>query len=178
MQIKKESAPSQLVKVEASLAKIGHMEQRLERVGTMTLSSSQKCVADVKRNTFGPLLQEQVEDKGCGCVENIITGYGDGRQILRDNSAHPNGSQALMGMACWSSGVPQASRHITAVCVCDGGESGLTQCTPKATAVVLDANLVEGQGSGPPDLPDVESDDEVALCTSHYHSYYVLMIPL
>ena len=117
------------VQVEASIAKAELMEARLERVGTFTSTKNgQLCVEDVKRNTY-PLLHEQLE-AGVEEVETVWTGYADGRQILRNNTSHPHGSQALFGIGMWSSGVPQSSKHIYALGCCDGGEKGMLQSKP------------------------------------------------
>ena len=86
------------VQVEASINKAELMEDRLERVGTFTSTKTrQLCVEVIKRNTY-PLLHEQLE-AGSEEVETVFTGYADGRQILRGDTSHPHGSQALFGVA-------------------------------------------------------------------------------
>ena len=65
-------------------------------------------------------------------------------------------------------------RNITALGVCDGGECGLTQCTPipdidnNGEATVSDADLADGDDKMPEEAPDgvdvipgLESDVEV-----------------
>ena len=98
---------------------------------------------DVKRETFvDGVLSAQIMN-GVDEVKNTWVIMFDGRQVLRCDTSHPQGSQCLVGIELKSTGQPLSYKNTYTIGLCDGGESGMRKgiqvAVPEDHEVVVEA---------------------------------------